>query len=233
MGNGLLWLDRYTKAATWHWQGQVYHLGPRSVATNSWSIVAVADGGEQARLWLDELGGRVPAFGQEEAAKRKIGNLATQKVSYQLTTTIRQLTTWAGAVQIWPPDSMTYTQPECGLLCGLKIARSRLAFLLAPELWDMGESVLKVGLAKMKPRAATKALTIDGNRVRLVMAEVMPGYPEVDCGPVAPFYPDDLFLQLWMGREDPVCRAMLADWLEERGDPYAGELRRQCEEGES
>lgn len=106
-----------------------------------------------------------------------------------------------------------------------------LARGLAPELADLGDGVSMWLLAGRSGVLMTDpvALCVDGGKWRVWCCAMAPDAGCIrDAGGLArlpTFHPDQVFAQLWLERDDPDVRPVLADWLDERGDPYHEVLR--------
>lgn len=124
-------------------------------------------------------------------------------------------------------------EPRPALVAGVPLDVNRLARWLAPELADNGRDVAARRAAVVVSRhgftGPVDSVCFDGGAWRVWVCGMDPrGATVKDAGGLArlpSFHPDPVFAQLWLERDDPDARPVLADWLDERGDPYHEVLR--------
>ncbi len=91
--------------------------------------------------------------------------------------------------------------------------------MIAPELFDLADKV-RVGRFTFK---STECVVVEAPGIfRLITNTVLPKH---QVKVVPRFYPGGEFCKLWLSRDDPGERLVLADWLEDVCDPYSDVLR--------
>jgi hypothetical protein len=239
------WLARYVGDSVRNaWMPFVHALGDWSVASCGWGVLAVRDGGVQE--WPPVMGGGVVSNKGRRALSPFVRDLFTPL----LRTGLASLLLWCQSVDgdtcescngsgrleyeahdgpctfcdgrgCWIPGV------ECkrpSLLAGVLLDRNRLAWLLAPELCDLPDEPVLVGACT----TCQQAVVLETPHWRAVLM----GLDEKvrKAGEVLPsFHPEPPFTTLWLEREDPAddyaARRVLADWLDDKADPYAAVLR--------
>lgn len=221
------WLARYCADPDTPrlWQSCVHAVSGWSMATDSRGILAIHDGGY---AWPLDADPEVRYRGEQSLRPY----LETQPRPV-LTTTLDDLAAWCEYVEWCPCGTCGGESPSrghcdaCdpqgrwlpspyhlrpGLLAGIPIDRNRLGWMLAAELWDLGEDrTVCVGTH----RGISSVVILDGARWRLVLMGV-DADRHADAAHEARFDHDPLFRHLWLDREDEAGACALADWRMER-----------------
>lgn len=234
------WLHRYTGSNNTGvaWTDTVLSVDGWSVATDGKMLLAIGDGGRQEFP---------PAPAEDEDLDRgreEVRRMLTDPRQATGTTTLDALAVWCGFVQWckceacqggphalycedcdgdgrWLPSPL-HCRP--GYIGGAFVDRNRLAWALAPELWSLCSgtcATLQVGSMRHR-RSRARTLVLWNARVHLVVARI-DRRKWRQKGPYPTFHPDPEYQGLLLGGDE--ARPILADWLEEHGDPYASVLR--------
>jgi uncharacterized protein (TIGR02996 family) len=235
------WLARYVGDSLRNaWMPFVHTVGDLSAASCGWGVLAVRDGGKQES----------PALPPDDSnrGRKALSPFVRDPFAPLLRTGLASLLLWCQSVDgdaceacngRGVEEYQNIPCHECGgsgcwipgverkrpsLLAGVLLDRNRLAWLLAPELLDLPDEPVLVGAC----RTCSQAVVLETPHWRAVLM----GLDEKvrKAGEVPPtFHPEPLFTSLWVEREDPAddfaARLVLADWLDDRQDPYAAVLR--------
>jgi hypothetical protein len=239
------WLARYVGDSMRNaWMPYVHALGDLSAATCGWGVLAVRDGGRQE--WPADMSAH-----DVDRGRKALSPFVRDPFAPLLRTSLASLLLWcqsvdgdtceacngsgrmeddwhAGSCTLCEGDGCWIPGTDCkrpSLLAGVLMDRNRLAWLLAPELCDLPDEPVLVGVCT----TCSQAVVLETPHWRAVLM----GLDEKarKPGEVPPtFHPEPPFARMWVERDDPAddyaARLALADWLEEeKADPYAAVLR--------
>lgn len=243
------WLARYcVEVCVRRFATRVSSVDGFSVATDGRSMVCVRDGGVQEYPPTEET---------TEGDRQSLRKYLAEPFTPVLRTDLASLWLWCGGV-VWDrctscngrgeidadtlcPDCdggrgiPTIDQKRPGFLAGIAVERSRLAWSLAPELADepvaVGASPRTEGALYLEAaswRVVVMAVSVE----RWARETRLRGNPPPPETIYPTFHPEPEFARMWIEQGDPDVRLILADWLEDRDDPYAAVLRRPPEKRE-
>lgn len=231
------WLARYVGDSLRNpWAAFVHTIGDLSVATTCWGILAVRDDGVQE--WPPTMDAVLSNKG-----RKALSPFVRDPFKPILRTSLASLVLWCQAVHSDTCESCNGhgveegTAIPCSICDGsgcwipgierkapswltdAVIDRNRLGWLLAPELFDLPDEPVLVGIS-----TTTKAaVVLESPWWRVVLMQLEP--KQFDGKGAPSFHPEPEFAVMWIERDDPDVRLILADWLEERDDSYADVLR--------
>lgn len=240
------WLKRYCARhlRSSHWMSSPFCSGAYSVVTNGRVLVALRDHGASVTDgFMFDPSTNVPPKERVAPYLAAVAPLAR--------TTLRALWLWCeqlsrdfcencnghgrwhdAGIICYECDGVGFDAPPAGkgrpgFFAGVAVDRDYLALALPTEL---GEPCTRVTLAVLPPLfdKAAISLVLDGGFWRVALAALDDGkVASISPEHRVTFHAEPVYAEMWSERHDPVTRAILADWLEERGDPYARALHGQ------
>lgn len=238
------WLARYVGDSLRNpWAAFTHGVYGCSVVTCGWGVLAVRDGGVME--WPPTMDP-----GDSNKGRKALSPFVRDPFKPLLRTSLASLLLWCQSVDgdtceacngsgRWEEDNRDgvctvcegsgcwIPGPSCkrpSWLAGVVLDRNRLGWLLAPELCDLPDEPVLVGVCG----TTAAAVTLESPWWRVVLMGLERKQFAADAD-YPTFHPEPEFARMWVERDDPdggfAARLILADWLEERGDDYHTVLR--------